>query len=106
MITGVTVARRAFAEEHPEAVETFLLDYADSVEWVNEHPAEAAQVIGAYGIVAAAVAEQALPDCNIVCITGADMQESLSGYLAALYEQNPAAVGGSLPGEDFYRVQA
>jgi NitT/TauT family transport system substrate-binding protein len=33
------------------------------------------------------------------------MRENLSGYLEALYEQNPAAVGGSLPGEDFYWVQ-
>ena len=102
MITGVVVARRAFVEEHPEAVETLLLDYADSVDWVNRNTAEAAGIIGDYGIVAAAVAEQALPECNIVCITGDEMAEKLSGYLEALHEQNPAAVGGTLPQEDFY----
>ena len=102
MLTGVVVARKSFAEEHPDAVEAFLKDYAESVEWVNGNPADSAQSIGNYGIVAAAVAEKALPFCNIVCITGGEMQEMLSGYLAVLAEQAPQAVGGAVPGEDFY----
>ena len=102
MVTGVVVARRAFVQEHPEAVETFLQDYADSVDWVNSDPAAAAQTIGSYGIVAAAVAEKAIPYCSITCITGTEMEEMLSGYLAALYAQEPAAVGGALPEKDFY----
>jgi len=102
MLTGVVVARKSFIEENPAAVEAFLKDYAASVAWVNGNTAEAAKSIGNYGIVAAAVAEKALPFCNIVCITGAEMREMLSGYLSALAEQAPKAVGGALPGEDFY----
>ena len=65
------VARKSFVEEHSAAVEAFLADYAESVEWVNGNNADAAQLISEYGIVeAAAVAEKALPHCNIVCITG------------------------------------
>jgi len=102
MLTGVVVARRSFIEEHPAAVEAFMADYAESVEWVNANTAEAAQSIGSYGIVDAAVAEKALPYCNIVCITGEEMQTKLSGYLTVLHEANPQSVGGKLPGEDFY----
>ena len=102
MLTGVVVASKSFVEEHPDAVEAFLNDYAQSVEWVNADPAVSAQSIGNYGIVAAAVAEKALPYCNIVCITGGEMQEMLSGYLAVLAEQAPQAVGGAVPGADFY----
>ena len=102
MLTGVVVARKSFVEEHPAAIETFLKDYADSVGWVNANVTEAAQVIGTHNIVAAAVAEKAIPYCNIVCITGETMQENLSGYLAVLHEANPQSVGGKLPGEDFY----
>ena len=101
MLTGVVVARKSFVEENPAAIEAFLKDYAESVEWVNGNHAEAAQSIGNYGIVAAAVAEKALPYCNIVCITGNEMKDMLMGYLAALAEQAPQAVGGALPGEDF-----
>ena len=102
MITGVVVARRAFVEENPEAVAAFLEEYAASTAFVNENPAEAAVWIGELGIATAEVAEQAIPACNIVCITGEEMQEKVSGYLEALYAQNPEAVGGNLPDADFY----
>ena len=91
-------------EEHPAAIEAFLNDYAASVEWVNANTADAAQLIGNYNIVAAAVAEKALPYCNIVCITGSEMRQMLSGYLAALAEQAPQAVGGKVPADDFYFI--
>ena len=103
LITGVIVARREVVDANPDAVDAFLKDYADSVEWVNGNTAEAAQLISEYGIVEAApVAEKALPYCNIVCITGSEMKEKLSGYLQVLSDAEPASVGGALPGEDFY----
>ena len=79
--------------------------YKSSVEFVNENVEEAAQLVGSYDIVPAEVAQKAIPACNIVCITGDEMQEKLSGYLAVLNEQNPEAVGGQLPDEDFYYTQ-
>ena len=109
LLTGVVVARADFVEEHPAAVEQFLTSYADSVDWVNASTAEAAELIGGYDIVDAAVAEKALPYCNIVCITGGEMKEMLSGYLQVLFDAAPASVGqdagtgeGGLPGDDFY----
>lgn len=42
------------------------------------------------------------PLCNIVYITGNEMKNKLSGYLNVLFEQNPKAVGGNVPGDDFY----
>ena len=109
LLTGVVVARADFVEEHPAAVEQFLTSYAESVEWVNANTAEAAELIGGYDIVDAAVAEKALPYCNIVCITGSEMKDMLSGYLQVLFDAAPASVGqdaetgeGGLPGDDFY----
>ena len=105
MITGVAVARRAFVEEQPELTGAFLEDYAASVDWVNAHPAEAAELISANGIIESpAVAEKALPHCNIVCLTGAEMKEKLSGYLSVLAEAAPESVGGKLPGDNFCYV--
>jgi len=102
IITGVVVARRDFVEEHPDAVEAFLSDYAESVAYVQSDVPGAAQLVGKYGIVSAEVAEKALPACQIVCITGDEMEEKLSAYLAVLHQQNPDAVGGSLPDAEFY----
>lgn len=102
LITGVIVARRAVVEENPAAVEAFLKDYAASVDWVNANTADAAALIGEYSIVDAAVAEKALPYCNIVCLMGANLLEALPGYLEVLYNASPAAVGGEMPDNSFY----
>lgn len=102
LITGVIVARSDFVEAHPAAVGSFLTAYAASVDWVNANTADAAALIGEYGIVDAAVAEKALPYCNIVCITGAELLEKLPGYLSVLYNADPAAVGGAMPDNSFY----
>lgn len=103
MITGVAVARRAFVEENPELVDLFLEKYAESVAWVNENPAEAAEWIKFWEIVESAdIAEKALPYCNIVCIQGPEMEQKLSGYLQTLYDAAPESVGGALPGREFF----
>ena len=102
LCTAGLVVRTAFAEEHPEAVAAFLAEYADSTAWVNDNVSEAAQLVGQYDIVDAAVAEKAIPYCNIVCLTGDEMKAAVSGYLTVLYDQNPKSVGGALPGDAFY----
>jgi len=102
LITGVVVARKAFIEENPEAVSAFMDSYAASVDFVNANIDEAAELVGKYEIVPAAVAQKAIPACNITFIAGGEMKQALSGYLSVLFEQNPKAVGGALPGEDFY----
>jgi len=104
MVTGVVVIRKGFLEENPEAVETFLTEYAASTEYVNANPADetVGQWIDSLDIAKAAIAAKAIPYCNIVCITGEDMMDAVSGYVAALYGQNPESVGGKLPDEAFY----
>lgn len=102
LVTGVVIARTEFAEQYPDALNSFLEEYSASVEYVNANTADAAQLIGKFDIVPAAVAEKALPKCNIVFISGAEMKEKLSGYLSVLYESEAASVGGALPGDDFY----
>jgi NitT/TauT family transport system substrate-binding protein len=100
--TAGLVVRTEFAQEHPQAVAAFLEEYAASTAYVNENVADAAQLVGQYDIVDAAVAEKAIPYCNIVCITGEEMKTSVQGFFQVLFDQNPQAVGGELPGDDFY----
>ena len=100
--TAVVMARKEFVEANPEAVEAFLAEFDASVQWVNENVADAAQLCGDYGIIKAPVAQKAIPQCNIVCITGEQMKQALSGCLGVIFDQNPKAVGGALPGDDFY----
>ena len=103
LITGVTVVRKAYAEEHPDVVAAFLADYAQSVNTANTDLDGTAALCEEQGVVAkAAIAKKALPNCNIVCLTGEELKADVSGYLQVLYDADPAAVGGALPSEDFY----
>ena len=103
MVTGVTVVRKAFLEEHPQAVKNFLKEHAESADSVNTNVDEAAAMAVEAGIVAKEpIAAKAIPNCNIVCVTGKDMKSALSAYLEVLAEFNAELVGGQLPGDDFY----
>ena len=103
-LTGVVIASAEFVEKNPEAVKAFLKEYEASINYANENVSEAAKLIGKYEIVAAPMAEKALPHCNLAYIGGEEMKTALEGYLTVLFEQNPAAVGGKMPAEDFYYV--
>ena len=103
LITGVTVVRKEYAEEHPDVVAAFLTDYAKSVEAANTDLDGTAALCEEQGVVAkAAIAKKALPNCNIVCLTGDELKTNASAYLQVLFDADPKAVGGAMPGDDFY----
>jgi NitT/TauT family transport system substrate-binding protein len=102
LVTGITVVRTAFAQEHPEAVSRFLDEYRASVDFINNNVDEAAQLVEKYDIINANVAVKAIPYCNITALEGTEMEQALKGYLDVLYEQNPKSVGGTIPDDAFY----
>ena len=103
LITGVTVVRKEYAEEHPDVVAAFLTDYAKSVEAANTDLDGTAALCEEQSVVAkAAIAKKALPNCNIVCLTGDELKTNASAYLQVLFDADPKAVGGAMPGDDFY----
>lgn len=101
---GCVVVRKDFAEQNREALDRFLDEYKQSVETVTseEGLAHAAELAEKYNIVKAAVAEKAIPECNIVFVEGDEMQKIAGGFLQVLFDANPQAVGGQLPNDDFY----
>ncbi len=102
MITGVLVGRKDFVEQYKSQVKTFLEEYEASTRLANESIPETAVLTEKYGIVAAAAAEKAIPQCNITYLAGAEMKTALSGYLEVLKAQNAKSVGGQLPDDAFY----
>lgn len=105
LVQGCVAVRRDFAEQNPEAVKAFLKEYEASVALLTEDVEAAAQKIEAAGIFAkAAVAQKAIPNCNVCFVTGEDMKRELSAFLEQMFETAPQSVGGSVPGDDFYCV--
>lgn len=104
LITGAAVVRTEFAEQHPDELNDFLTKYQSSVEFINNNIDEGAALVGQYDIVPEAVAKKAIPNCNIVCITGDEMKTKLAGYLQVLADSDIKAVGGTLPDDNFYYI--
>ena len=103
LVTGVTIVRNEFLEEHGDVINDFLAEYKTSTEYTNTHIEEAAELIASLEIVTnASIAAKAIPYCNITFIDGEAMKTALSGYLQVLYDQNPESIGGNMPGDDFY----
>ena len=103
MVMGCVVVQKAFAEAHPAVVADFLTAYEASVGWVLENQTQAAALMEQYGILPSqAIAEKALPDCALTCITGGEMQPALGPYYQVLFDADPASVGGAIPGAAFY----
>ena len=105
LVQGVLIARKDVIEKYPEEIKLFVEEYSASVEFVNGNPAEAANSIVNYGIVAnAQIAQAAIPGCNVVSYNGSKMQADVDAMLNVLYGLAPASIGGKLPDSEFYYV--
>lgn len=104
LLQGCYIVRRDVLETNRAAVQAFLAAAQDSAARVNSESG-AAKLIAELGIVGSeAIAEKAIPNCNIVCLTGASMQESADAMLGVLFDANPKSVGGKLPDDSFYEI--
>jgi NitT/TauT family transport system substrate-binding protein len=99
---GSLVVRRDFAEKNKEAFDRFLKEYQESVDFVNQNPDKAGVMSEKYDIMPAAIAQKAIPNCNIVFLSGENMRIKTENFLKIFYEYNPKSVGGAMPKSDFY----
>ena len=103
LIQGVIIAKKDFVEANKAAIDMFLTEYEASINLANTDIPSAAALCEQYGIIPkAAVAQKAIPNCNIAYIDGADMKASVSANLQIFFDANPKSIGGKLPGDDFY----
>ena len=102
---GCIVARTDYIEENPQGVEAFLSAYEDSIAYMSDpdNLEEAAELVAQYNITANAnIAKAAIPQCNLVCLTGDEMKSVLEAYYQVLFDADPTSIGGALPDASFY----
>ena len=103
LMQGCIVVSKKFAEENPNELNKFLEEYSASVTFVNENPKEASEMIAEHGIFEkAAVAQKAIPGCNLCYISGDSMKKSLSTFFNIMFDADPKSVGGAVPSDDIY----
>ena len=105
LVQGCIVVRKDFATNNPKTVQAFLNEYEQSINYLNENHKEAAQLIAKHGIFAnSAVAEKAIPKCNVTFMKGEEMKSAMSAFITAMYNVEPKSVGGKIPADEFYYI--
>ena len=99
---GGLIVRKEFAENNKEAFDKFLEEYEDSVAYTNTQLEDAAELSEKFDIMPADVAQKAIPNCNIVFLSGDEMKAKVGDFFDVLFQANPKSVGGEIPGDDFY----
>lgn len=100
---GCIVAGKQFIDENKEAVDKFLKEYSESIDYVNNNVPEAAELVEKYGIMASSdAAVKAIPNCNIVYKEKDEMKTMLESFYDVLYKANPKSVGGEIPDTELY----
>lgn len=106
IMQGCIVVSNDFLKNHPEEVKQFMDEYKKSVDYVNNNIKDAAALCETTGIVPKAViAEKAIPNCNIVFITGEEMKTQLNSFFDVLFKADASSVGGKLPDDNFYYIE-
>lgn len=99
---GVVIVRNEYLENNKEQFDAFLDDLKASTDYAVNNVEETAEICGNLGVIAQEVAVKAIPYCNLTFSEGEDMKATVSSFLQVLFDANPKATGGSLPGDDFY----
>jgi NitT/TauT family transport system substrate-binding protein len=100
---GCLVVKEETARRHPELVSAFLSAYRESIEWVNEHPAEAGVLVEKHQIgFTAAEAAVAIPRSNIRYEGAQSSRRAVEAYLQVLLDYSAPSIGGRLPDDGFY----
>lgn len=103
LITGAIIVNKKFAENNKEFITEFLKQYEESVNWVNENPADASVLVEKNEIMpSATLVEKAIPYCGITFKLASDEKHNIESFMKILNDSNPASIGGNMPDEDFY----
>ncbi len=100
---GCVIAPASFVQDHPDAVAEFLKEYEASIRFMLDDPTAGAAYCEQFEIVPnSKVAEKAIPDANLIFVSGAGIRPAIEGYYKVLFDSDPKSIGGALPGDDFY----
>ncbi len=106
LFQGCIIVRKEFLEAHPAEVAEFLKQYKSSVESVIADPKAASLIIEEVGIIPkAALAEKAIPNCNLCYVEGEELKTALKKLYEELFKLEPKSVGGALPDDGLYFIK-
>lgn len=100
IITSVLIVRKDLLNEID--IDSLLTEYKDSIDKANNDIEGTAALSEKNGLFPKNVAEKAIPNLNLIAITGDDLKKELSLYLEIIKDINAESIGGVKPDEGFY----
>ena len=99
----VIVVDGDFAALNRSAVDIVLSEFKKSIEWTVSHPVEAGLLAEKHSLgFPPNAAAAAVPKSNYVFLPAQAARSSLENIFNVFLDYAPAAIGGKLPGDDFY----
>lgn len=92
----------SFLSENPELAADFEAAYEESLNWVLEHPADAAALAQEQLGLKAALVEKAIPNMGLIYKNAVEAKTDLDGFYELLYDFEPSMIGGKVPDEGMY----
>lgn len=103
---GVLVAQKSFVEERAADLDIFMQNAALSVEKVNAADEDTLNLLVEKNFFKSAeIAQNAIPNCNIVFYADDAYVPGLEILFGILFEMNPKALGGALPDKDIFYTE-
>lgn len=97
------VATGELIKNNPEIIKELQEQLEESVRYLNEESAEAAELLVQYqdGLEAGFI-EKVIPSLNLEFVSAQDAREELEFFFSELSTISPELIGGNLPDDDFY----
>ncbi len=101
---GCLVARKEYIAQHPDLLSKFFEFAEISVNYVNNFQTSFQFLIDEGYYDSANVVFESVPGCNMVFITGEEMEKIAKENFSVLFEADPTSVGGEIPDEALYYI--
>lgn len=99
----VIVVRKQLAEQSPEVVRGLLASFQKAVDWTLANAAEAGKLVEQHTLgLQAPIATKVVPNGAYVFVPAKEAQSQLEELYSIFLDFAPEAIGGQLPGNNFY----
>ncbi len=100
--SSLVVNGKFINEKNQELIKEFNEEYKKAIDWVNNNPKEAALLTEKHMGTKKEISELANPRMNLAFKNASEAKEEITNYFEILSRENPKAIGGEMPDEDFY----
>ena len=97
------IIKKDLVENHKSFVDEFIKKLDESIDWVNENAAKAAEYSGEIGVsFEAPIIEKSIENSNLDFVHAQETKKEYDKYYEVLMNSNEKSIGGKMPDEKFF----